>query len=131
MPKAITHERRLKDGGDLLDRFVSEVSGLGHKLSPLLVQLPTSLSFQAGIADQFLSELRGRIKGGIVCEPRHASWSRPRSRPCSMGFGSPASQLSGKHRISRCSRLKSIRRTTGCTGPIRHSAPGCVSRAAG
>jgi uncharacterized protein YecE (DUF72 family) len=77
VPKAITHERRLKDASDLLDRFVSEVSGLGHKLGPLLVQLPPSLSFQAGIADQFLSELRDRIKGGIACEPRHASWFTP------------------------------------------------------
>ena len=28
VPKAITHERRLKDVGDLLDRFLSEVGGL-------------------------------------------------------------------------------------------------------
>jgi uncharacterized protein YecE (DUF72 family) len=77
VPKTITHERRLKNASDLLDRFVSEVSGLGHKLGPLLVQLPPSLSFQAGIADQFLRELRGRTEGGIVCEPRHASWFTP------------------------------------------------------
>ena len=77
VPKTITHERRLKDASDLLDRFVSEVSGLGHKLGPLLVQLPPSLSFQAGIADQFLRELRGRTEGSIVCEPRHASWFTP------------------------------------------------------
>ena len=77
MPKALTHERRLKDASDLLDRFVSEVSGLGHKLGPLLVQLPPSLSFQPGIADPFLSELRDRVEGGIACEPRHASWFTP------------------------------------------------------
>src|SRR5215213_2270201 len=77
VPKAITHERRLKDASDLLDRFVSEVSGLGPKLGPLLVQLPPSLSFKAGIADQFLSQLRSRVEGGIVCEPRHASWFTP------------------------------------------------------
>ena len=84
--KAITHERRLKDASDLLDRFVSEVSGLGHKLGPLLVQLPPSLSFQAGIADQFLSELRDRIKGGIACEPRHASWFTPEVEALLDGF---------------------------------------------
>src|SRR3954470_11987598 len=49
IPKAITHERRLADVDDLLDRFLSEVSGLGPKLGPLLVQLPPSLSFQYGI----------------------------------------------------------------------------------
>src|SRR3954449_13476072 len=40
MPKAITHERRLRDAGELLNRFLSEVAGLGPKLGPLLVQLP-------------------------------------------------------------------------------------------
>ena len=77
VPKAITHERRLKDVGDLLDRFLSEAGGLGPKLGPLLVQLPPSLSFQPGVADGFLSELRSRVEGSIVCEPRHASWFTP------------------------------------------------------
>jgi uncharacterized protein YecE (DUF72 family) len=45
VPKAITHERRLEDVSDLLDRFLSEVGGLGPKLGPLLVQMPPSLSF--------------------------------------------------------------------------------------
>lgn len=77
VPKSITHERRLKDAGDLLDRFLSEVAGLGHKLGPLLVQLPPSLGYQVGLADGFLTDLRSRIVGGIVCEPRHASWFTP------------------------------------------------------
>jgi uncharacterized protein YecE (DUF72 family) len=77
IPKSITHERRFKDVGDLLDRFLAEVSGLGPKLGPLLVQLPPSLTFQPGVADGFLSELRNRVEGSIVCEPRHASWFTP------------------------------------------------------
>jgi len=77
VPKAITHERKLKDVGDLLDRFLSEAGGLGPKLGPLLVQLPPSLSFQPSVADGFLNELRRRFKGSIVCEPRHASWFTP------------------------------------------------------
>lgn len=77
VPKAITHEHRLKDVDDLLDRFLSEVSGLGPKLGPLLVQLPPSLSFEDGIADGFLSELRSRVESPLVCEPRHASWFTP------------------------------------------------------
>ena len=72
IPKTITHEHLLKDTGDLLDRFLSEAEGLGPKLGPLLVQLPPSLTFQSGIADRFLSELRSRVAGNIVCEPRHA-----------------------------------------------------------
>lgn len=77
VPKAITHEHRLKDVGDLVDRFLSEVSGLGPKLGPLLVQMPPSLTFQLGVADGFLSELRSRVECGIACEPRHASWLTP------------------------------------------------------
>jgi uncharacterized protein YecE (DUF72 family) len=77
IPKAITHEHRLKVTGDLLDRFLSEVSGLGPKLGPLLVQLPPSLRFEDGIADGFLGELRSRVESPIVCEPRHATWFTP------------------------------------------------------
>ena len=77
IPKAITHERRLKETGDLLDRFLLEVAGLGPQLGPLLVQLPPSLAFQVGVADRFLADLRSRVAGSIVCEPRHASWFTP------------------------------------------------------
>lgn len=77
VPKTITHVGRLKDVGDLLDRFLSEVSSLGPKLGPLLLQLPPSLTFQLGVSDHFLSELRSRVKSRIVCEPRHASWFTP------------------------------------------------------
>jgi uncharacterized protein YecE (DUF72 family) len=77
VPKAITNERRLKDVDDLLDRFLSEARSLGPKLGPLLVQLPPSLGFHGGIADRFLRELRSRVPGSIVCEPRHVSWFTP------------------------------------------------------
>src|ERR1700733_604079 len=45
LPKAMTHEQRLADCGALLDRFVSEVTGLGDRLGVLLVQLPPQLAF--------------------------------------------------------------------------------------
>lgn len=77
VPKAITHERRLKDVDDLLDQFLSEVSGLGLKLGPLLVQLPPSLTFQPGVTNRFLNDMRSRVEGSIVCEPRHQSWFAP------------------------------------------------------
>lgn len=77
VPKAITHERRLKEAGDLLERFLSEVGGLGPKLGPLLVQLPPSLPFESGTSDEFLRDLRRQVTGGIVCEPRHRSWFAP------------------------------------------------------
>jgi uncharacterized protein YecE (DUF72 family) len=41
------------------------------------VQLPPSLAFQFGVTDHFLSDLRGRFEGGVICEPRHRSWFVP------------------------------------------------------
>ncbi len=74
VPKAITHESRLRGTEDLMSRFLSETGGLGRKLGPLLVQLPPSLSFEAGPAGWFLRDLRERVEGPIACEPRHPSW---------------------------------------------------------
>lgn len=84
VPKSITHEQRLKDANDLLDRFLDEVSGLGEKLGCLLVQLPPSLELDMPIAANFFSMLSRRLQAmlrvaqpvatAIVCEPRHPSW---------------------------------------------------------
>jgi uncharacterized protein YecE (DUF72 family) len=48
LPKVMTHEQRLADCGELLDRFVAEVAGLGDKLGVLLVQLPPNLHSKDG-----------------------------------------------------------------------------------
>lgn len=77
VPKAATHESRLKDTAAILDRLFDEVTGLGDKLGPLLVQLPPSLAFDAPVAAAFFSDLRARHAGHIACEPRHASWFTP------------------------------------------------------
>jgi uncharacterized protein YecE (DUF72 family) len=90
LPKAITHERRLAGCLDLLDRFLEEVSPLGEKLGPLLIQLPPSLAFDAAIAETFLHNLRNRHAGLLACEPRHPTW-----------FGSDASRLLDEYRVAR------------------------------
>jgi uncharacterized protein YecE (DUF72 family) len=77
VPKAITHEQRLSDCGALLDRFVTEVTGLGDRLGVLLVQLPPKLALEKRVADRFFRDLRQRIDTPIACEPRHASWFTP------------------------------------------------------
>lgn len=77
VPKIATHEGRLVDAEGVLDRFLSEATQLGEKLKVLLVQLPPSLSFDAGIAERFFAALRDRYSGDIACEPRHASWFEP------------------------------------------------------
>ncbi len=77
VPKTITHEHRLRMTSELLDRFLSDLGGLGPKLGPLLVQLPPSLAFEPGVADRFLDDLRQRTRAPIACEPRHRSWFTP------------------------------------------------------
>jgi uncharacterized protein YecE (DUF72 family) len=77
LPRAITHEARLRDAGASIDAFADQVEGLGEKLAGILVQLPPSLAFDATVADAFFSTLRQRMPVRIACEPRHASWFVP------------------------------------------------------
>jgi uncharacterized protein YecE (DUF72 family) len=74
IPKSITHERRLVDVDDLLARFLDESSALGLKRDLLLVQFPPSFGYQAAVARPFFERLRRGYPGGLVCEPRHATW---------------------------------------------------------
>jgi uncharacterized protein YecE (DUF72 family) len=90
MPKAITHERRLVDAEGALDMFVGEIAALGSKLGPLLIQLPPSFAFDAGIARAFMRQVRKRIVGPIACEPRHATW-----------FDTDADEVLSQYRIAR------------------------------
>jgi uncharacterized protein YecE (DUF72 family) len=76
LPRAITHERRLVDCADLLARFAEEISNLGEKRGPVLIQLPPSFAFDAGLAT-FFARARAVLGGAIVCEPRHSSWFTP------------------------------------------------------
>jgi uncharacterized protein YecE (DUF72 family) len=79
VPKAMTHERRLADCDELLERFAAEVAGLGDKLGVLLVQLPPKLGFEKRVADRFFRDLRRHIDVPVACEPRHASWFTSRT----------------------------------------------------
>ena len=75
-PRAITHERRLVDTTEPLERFLTKTAALGEKRGPLLIQLPPSLVFDPAVAAAFWRELRARYGGEVVCEPRHPSWFR-------------------------------------------------------
>jgi uncharacterized protein YecE (DUF72 family) len=78
-PRLITHFRRLSGTDADLDAFLEQVAGLGHKLGPLLFQLPPKLVCDLDIAGAFFATLRDRSDGPAVCEPRHASWFEPQA----------------------------------------------------
>jgi uncharacterized protein YecE (DUF72 family) len=90
IPKAITHEQRLVNSEPAFDAFLAQISGLGEKLSVLLIQLPPSLAFDEAAAAAFFTALRARHDGDVVCEPRHPTWFEPR-----------AEQLLAEHAIAR------------------------------
>lgn len=90
LPKAITHERRLVDGGEPLAGFLEQVGGLGRKLAVLIAQLPPSLIFDPAVARGFLTEVRAQTPVALACEPRHPSW-----------FAPAADALLAEHRAAR------------------------------
>ena len=90
VPRTITHERRLVDIAEPMARFVDECGGLGGKLGPLLIQLPPSLRFDAGIVERFLDAWRKATTAATVLEPRHATW-----------FDAPADRLLQTYEIAR------------------------------
>ncbi|APP81957.1 DUF72 domain-containing protein [Xanthomonas hortorum] len=91
LPRSISHDARLHAAGPLLDAFLAQAGALGTRLGCLLLQLPPSAAFDARVAASFFAMLRRRWDGGVVCEPRHASWFLPQ-----------AQALLTRHRIARC-----------------------------
>ena len=77
VPRAITHDARLRGARGPLEQFLLGVSGLGTRLGPLIVQLPGSQLYDPRAAARFFGLLRERYDGAVVCEPRHASWFEP------------------------------------------------------
>lgn len=90
LPKSITHVRRLVEPEADLDRFIAEVTCLGPRLGPLLIQLPPSLAFNATTAAVFFRLLRSRCEAPFACEPRHPSW-----------FEDEADRMLKDHRVAR------------------------------
>jgi uncharacterized protein YecE (DUF72 family) len=90
LPRAITHDQSLVAADVLLEVFLDEVSGLGARLGPLLVQLPPSLAFRPDHVEEFLETLRRLHDGAVACEPRHESW-----------FGSDADRMLERHGVAR------------------------------
>ena len=74
MPRTITHDAKLRDAHDQLQKFFDECGALSEKLGCVLIQLPPSLAFDAEAARDFLKVLRALYPGRAALEPRHASW---------------------------------------------------------
>ena len=71
-PKRITHDRRLRDCGDLLRAFCDAAGTLGPKLGVLLFQLAPTFKADLALFDAFLADLP---KGAPAAfEFRHPSW---------------------------------------------------------
>ena len=71
-PKRITHDRRLKECGELLGYLIRVVTTLGPRLGPLLFQLPPNFKKDVPRLKSFLEEMPERRR--VAFEFRHASW---------------------------------------------------------
>jgi uncharacterized protein YecE (DUF72 family) len=78
VPRAITHEARLRGTADELAAFARAMEPLGEKLGPVLVQLPAEFERTAETARDlagFLDRSPGALR--LALEFRHGSWHRP------------------------------------------------------
>ena len=103
VPRAISHDARLVEVDELLDRFQGEAGMLGDKLGCLLVQLPPRFGFVDAAAHAFFNTLRARFGCTVAFEARHPSWfSEPASallRECDVVrvIADPAAGQPGAH----------------------------------
>jgi uncharacterized protein YecE (DUF72 family) len=71
-PRRITHEKRLHDVADTVERFLDVASGLGEKRGPLLFQLPPYLKKDVPRLRDFLALLPRGVRAAF--EFRDPSW---------------------------------------------------------
>lgn len=78
LPRAITHERRLRDSDDPFREFLKRVEGLGEKLGPVLVQLPPTFKPERDeeALRAFITQLPEWPRFAV--EFRDAAWHAPR-----------------------------------------------------
>ena len=71
-PKRITHDRRLRECGPLVQAFCGVAATLGPKLGVLLFQLAPAFRCDLGLFDAFLEDLPPGARAAF--EFRHPSW---------------------------------------------------------
>src|SRR4051812_45549870 len=68
----ITHQKRLRDTGELVADFAQAARTLGPRLAPVLYQLPPNLKADLSLLREFLNQLPRDLRAAF--EFRHASW---------------------------------------------------------
>ena len=71
-PKRITHDKRLRDAGELVRAFCQVAGSLGDKLGVLLFQLAPNFKMDLAVFDVFLADLPPGARAAF--EFRHPSW---------------------------------------------------------
>lgn len=71
-PKRITHDKRLRDAGELVRAFCQVAGTLGDKLGVLLFQLAPNFKIDLAVFDAFLADLPPGARAAF--EFRHPSW---------------------------------------------------------
>lgn len=76
-PKKITHEKKLRDVAEQLERFYKSMAELREKLGVLLVQLPPSFNYKKDreALEQFLGQSDSKYRHAV--ELRNRSWFKP------------------------------------------------------
>jgi uncharacterized protein YecE (DUF72 family) len=83
MSRYLTHIRRLREPADPVARFLGRADALGHKLGPVLLQLPPTLTADAELIRAVLEEFLEACERNhalsppslrVAIEPRHRSW---------------------------------------------------------
>jgi uncharacterized protein YecE (DUF72 family) len=68
----ITHQKRLRETGELVEQFADAARTLGPRLAPVLYQLPPNLKADLPLLREFLAQLPRDLRAAF--EFRHQSW---------------------------------------------------------
>jgi uncharacterized protein YecE (DUF72 family) len=68
----ITHQKRLRETGELVSSFAEAARTLGPRLAPVLYQLPPNLKADVPLLREFLNQLPRDLRAAF--EFRHPSW---------------------------------------------------------
>lgn len=108
----LTHVKRLKDPEEPVERFLTHVAPLGHKLGAVLVQLPPTLQADTDRLERTLAAF-GKRRVRVAVEFRHSSW-----------FTGAVYELLSRHQAALCLADRDSRLVT----PVRRTASWTLMR---